>query len=160
MGNLHPSVPFLLKRPSIHITPRRPTFSISFPVALDSESSLNREKLRALGHLPPREHAGYDRPHQNPTTEYPNRTAFRTTDSSKDEGTEAAYSAFLKAYPEYRLTWVLDTLRATDYSRLAKRGETYADYMGASLFPESLLRKNYEFLSQNIMGNTHSVSNR
>jgi molybdenum cofactor sulfurtransferase len=85
---------------------------------------------------------------------------FKASDSPRDETSNAAYDAFLKAYPEYKLTWILDALRVTDFSRLAKTGETYLDYMGASLFPESLVRKNCEFLSQNIMGNTHSVSNR
>ena len=34
------------------------------------------------------------------------------------------------------------------------------DYMGGSLYPESLIRVHADFLSENILGNTHSVSNR
>jgi hypothetical protein len=60
---------------------------------------------------------------------------------------------------EYRLTWILDTLRRTDFARLERRNETYVDYMGGSLYPESLIRVHTEFLSQHILGNTHSVSN-
>ena len=62
--------------------------------------------------------------------------------------------------PEYRLTWILDTLRRTDYARLERAGETYVDYMGGALYPESLVRVHTNFLNHNILGNTHSVSNR
>ncbi|KAG6888503.1 hypothetical protein C0995_007841 [Termitomyces sp. Mi166 len=88
----------------------------------------------------------------------------------------AAYNAFLRDFPgtvlglrvhanslmgalEYRLTWILDTLRRTDYTRLEHTGETYVDYMGGALFPESLIKVHTDFLSRNVMGNTHSVSN-
>jgi hypothetical protein len=62
--------------------------------------------------------------------------------------------------PEYRLTWILDTLRRTDYARLERADETYVDYMGGALYPESLVRVHTNFLNHNILGNTHSVSNR
>jgi hypothetical protein len=71
-----------------------------------------------------------------------------------------AYGSFLKTYPEYQLTWILDTLRRSDFSRLALSGETYVDYMGGSLHPESLVQCHAAFLSKTVMGNTHSVSNR
>ncbi len=58
------------------------------------------------------------------------------------------------------MTWILDTLRRTDYSRLEKTGETYVDYMGGAIYPESLIRVHTEFLNSNVLGNTHSVSNR
>jgi hypothetical protein len=61
---------------------------------------------------------------------------------------------------EYRLTWILDTLRRTDYTRLERSGEAYVDYMGGALYPESLIRAHADFLNRSIMGNTHSVSNR
>ena len=67
-------------------------------------------------------------------------------------------------FKEYRLTWILDTLRRTDYTRLSRtssRGtETYVDYMGGTLYPESLVKLHAEFLSSVVLGNTHSVSNR
>ena len=89
----------------------------------------------------------------------------------------AEYNAFLRDYPgkslvlralannlmgasEYRSTWILDTLRRTDYTRLEHTGETYVDYMGGALFPESLIKVHTDFLGRNVMGNTHSVSNR
>jgi molybdenum cofactor sulfurtransferase len=77
-----------------------------------------------------------------------------------DDETKLAYASFLKAFPEYQLTWILDTLRRSDFFRLDRTGETYADYMGGSLYPESLLRVHTDFLSRSVLGNTHSVSNR
>lgn len=61
---------------------------------------------------------------------------------------------------EYRLTWIVDSLRRTDFSRLERTGETYVDYMGGTLYPESLVRLHAEFLNSVVLGNTHSVSNR
>lgn len=81
------------------------------------------------------------------------------TDLAQDEST-AAYNYFLRAFPEYQLTWILDTLRRTDYSRLERNAETYVDYMGGALYPESLIRVHTSFLNRHILGNTHSVSNR
>jgi hypothetical protein len=99
-----------------------------------------------------------------------------------DSVAEAAFEAFLKHFPrkfhisvhltsagsviEYRLTWILDTLRRTDYTRLSRTSskrretETYVDYMGGSLYPESLIRVHTEFLASNVLGNTHSISAR
>ena len=79
---------------------------------------------------------------------------------SPHDGATFAYQVFLKAFPEYQLTWILDTLRRTDFSRLDETGETYVDYMGGSIYPESLLRSHIAFLNANVLGNTHSVSNR
>jgi molybdenum cofactor sulfurtransferase len=77
-----------------------------------------------------------------------------------DNDTAVAYKAFLKAFPEYQLTSTLDDLRASDFSRLDQTGETYVDYMGGGMHPESLIRRYSLFLNNNILGNTHSVSNR
>ncbi|KAF5365976.1 hypothetical protein D9758_006673 [Tetrapyrgos nigripes] len=70
-----------------------------------------------------------------------------------------AYNRFLQGFPQYRLTWILDSLRRSDYGRLERAKETYVDYMGGSLYPESLVRVHTDFLYESIMGNTHSVSN-
>ncbi|KAF7983019.1 hypothetical protein HWV62_24656 [Athelia sp. TMB] len=70
-----------------------------------------------------------------------------------------AYKAFLNAFPEYALTGILDTLRRSDFSRLDRIGETYVDYMGGSVYPESLVRDHTEFLNNSVLGNTHSVNN-
>ncbi|KAF7294068.1 Cysteine desulfurase [Mycena kentingensis (nom. inval.)] len=71
----------------------------------------------------------------------------------------SAYQHFLSTFPEYRLTWILDTLRRTDYARLESTGETYVDYMGGAIYPDSLVRVHTDFLTRNVLGNTHSVSN-
>lgn len=73
---------------------------------------------------------------------------------------EIALADFLATYPEYLSTWMLDSLRRSDYTRLSHTGETYVDYMGGSLYPESLVRIHSAILTQNVMGNTHSISNR
>ena len=52
---------------------------------------------------------------------------------------------------------VIDKLRETDYKRLAD--EVYVDYMGGSLYPESLIRVHTAFLQRHVLGNTHSVNN-
>ncbi|KAF7362495.1 Molybdenum cofactor sulfurase [Mycena venus] len=70
-----------------------------------------------------------------------------------------AYQEFLNRFPEYRLTWILDALRRSDYGRLETTGETYVDYMGGAVYPESLVRVHTEFLNRSVLGNTHSVSN-
>ena len=71
-----------------------------------------------------------------------------------------AYRSFLRAYPEYKLTWPIDTLRKREYRRLKRSGEVYVDYMGAALYPENLVHSNSTFLCQTILGNTHSFSAR
>ncbi|EIN06432.1 PLP-dependent transferase [Punctularia strigosozonata HHB-11173 SS5] len=71
----------------------------------------------------------------------------------------AAYDAFLKEFPEFRLTWTLDALRQAEFSRLDRTGEVYVDYMGGSLYPESLVRAQASFLHNHVLGNTHSVNN-
>ncbi|KAJ7619824.1 pyridoxal phosphate-dependent transferase [Mycena polygramma] len=71
----------------------------------------------------------------------------------------AAYKQFLRDFPGYKLTWILDTLRRTDYSRLVDAGETYLDYIGGALYPESLIRVHTDFLNRSVLGNAHSKSN-
>ena len=90
-----------------------------------------------------------------PILAVPPRPALTYVDVGDD-----AYSDFLKQYPEYQLTWILDALRRSDFTRLDHHGETYVDYMGGSLYPESLIRLHSTFLHQQILGNTHSISNR
>lgn len=72
---------------------------------------------------------------------------------------QQAYAVFLADFPEYRLTWTLDSLRRTDYERVDRSGETYVDYMGGCLYPASLVRFHGNFLNNHVFGNTHSVSN-
>ncbi|TEB27440.1 PLP-dependent transferase [Coprinellus micaceus] len=69
------------------------------------------------------------------------------------------YKEFLHQYPEYRLTHPVDALRNSDFSRLERSGETYVDYMGGALYPESLITKHADFLKDAVLGNTHSINN-
>jgi hypothetical protein len=41
----------------------------------------------------------------------------------------AAYDAFLKDYPEFRLTWTIDALRQSEYARLDRTGEVYGAFV-------------------------------
>ncbi|KAJ7198466.1 methyltransferase type 11 [Mycena pura] len=112
-----------------------------------NEKSPDKEREREHDELPPKEI------HQPLAATYANAQD-RITDAAN-----AAYQEFLSAFPEYRLTWILDTLRRHDYSRLETTGETYVDYMGGAIYPASLVRVHAEFLSRSVLGNTHSVSN-
>ncbi|KAK7436535.1 hypothetical protein VKT23_000383 [Stygiomarasmius scandens] len=90
---------------------------------------------------------------------HPNNSVYAPTHDNLTPDASEAYRSFLQQFPQYRLTWILDTLRRSDYGRLERAKETYVDYMGGSLYPESLVRVHTNFLYQSVMGNTHSVSN-
>lgn len=87
--------------------------------------------------------------------------ALSVPDQIPEKGEAAAYSAFLRAYPEYHLTWTLDALRKSEFSRVdtPHARETYVDYMGGALYPASLVNVHAEFLKGCVLGNTHSASN-
>ena len=82
-----------------------------------------------------------------------------TSSLLEDDKANEAFRGFIKEYPEYHLTWTLDALRRSDFTRLDRSGEAYVDYMGGSLYPDSLIRVHTAFLHRNILGNTHSVNN-
>lgn len=69
---------------------------------------------------------------------------------------EEAFETFRRAYPAYDSTWMLDQLRASEYSRLDRQGHVYLDYTGGSLYAESQLRAHMALLSEGIYGNPHS----
>ena len=97
-------------------------------------------------------------PHEKLSFEHP-PPLYGSTPDLTEEDANVAYKAFIKDYPEYHLTWILDALRRTDFARLDRSGETYVDYMGGSLYPESLIRVHTSFLQRHVLGNTHSVNN-
>jgi molybdenum cofactor sulfurtransferase len=72
---------------------------------------------------------------------------------------DSAYVRFLHEYPQYALSWHVDALRRSEYSRLGPN-ETYVDYMGGALYPASLISVHAEFLQTAVLGNTHSESPR
>ncbi len=69
---------------------------------------------------------------------------------------DSAFSAFLRAFPKYANTSLLDDLRSTEYSRLDRQGHVYLDYTGAGLHAESHLRKHVEMIQEGVFGNPHS----
>ncbi len=69
---------------------------------------------------------------------------------------DVASLAFLKAYPSFTTTRVLDDLRQREYARLDEQGHVYLDYTGGGLYAESQLREHMALLSQGVFGNPHS----
>src|SRR5262245_33548238 len=68
----------------------------------------------------------------------------------------SAETAFVKSHPSYANTNVIDTLRASQYSRLDSNAHTYLDYTGASLYAQSQVVAHTDLLARTIAGNPHS----
>jgi selenocysteine lyase/cysteine desulfurase len=68
------------------------------------------------------------------------------------------YAAFLEIHPEYRSTFRIDELRATEYRRLDEQGHVYLDYTGASLHAESQIGDHLTLVNAQVLGNPHSGS--
>ena len=66
------------------------------------------------------------------------------------------YAAFLDECPDYAATLPLDTIRATEFSRLDRLGHVYLDYTGGGLYAESQIRDQMSFLLGTVLGNPHS----
>jgi molybdenum cofactor sulfurtransferase len=66
------------------------------------------------------------------------------------------FVAFLKSYPTYPTTHIIDDLRATEYARLDAGGHIYLDYTGGGLYAESQLRRHNRLLAEHVFGNPHS----
>ena len=63
---------------------------------------------------------------------------------------------FEAAYPSYRRTDALDTLRQTEYARLDDTGQIYLDYTGGGLHAQTQLETHMQLLSNQVFGNPHS----
>lgn len=70
--------------------------------------------------------------------------------------TAPEFIAFLRAYPAYPTTHIIDDLRATEYARLDIGGHIYLDYTGGGLYAESQLRRHNRLLAEHVFGNPHS----
>ena len=66
------------------------------------------------------------------------------------------FVAFLRAYPEYPTTKIIDDIRAVEYARLDLGGHIYLDYTGGGLYAESQLRQHNRLLAEHVFGNPHS----
>ncbi len=69
-----------------------------------------------------------------------------------------AQQAFLKQFPVYRHTALLDQVRSEEFSRLEQAQQVYLDYTGASLYSEALTQNYTKKLNQWILANPHSHS--
>jgi len=68
------------------------------------------------------------------------------------------YVEFLKAYPAYPSTSMLDDLRSSEYARLDANGHVYLDYTGGGLYAESQVVRHHQMLIQHVYGNPHSTN--
>ena len=68
----------------------------------------------------------------------------------------AAHEDFVRRFPGYATTTVVDDLRATDYARLDRLGQTYLDYTGGGLYAASQIGRHHELLAARVLGNPHS----
>ena len=66
------------------------------------------------------------------------------------------FVSFLRSYPEYPTTRIIDELRASEYARLDLGSHIYLDYTGGGLYAESQLRRHNKMLSEHVFGNPHS----
>jgi len=66
------------------------------------------------------------------------------------------FVAFLRAYPTYPSTKIIDDIRSVEYARLDLGGHIYLDYTGGGLYAESQLRQHNRLLAEHVFGNPHS----
>lgn len=66
------------------------------------------------------------------------------------------FVSFLRAYPAYPTTKLIDDLRASEYARLDIGSHIYLDYTGGGLYADSQLRRHNKMLSEHVFGNPHS----
>jgi len=70
--------------------------------------------------------------------------------------TNPDFANFLRAYPSYPTTHIIDDLRAAEYARLDVGEHVYLDYTGGGLYAETQVRSHHKLLSENVFGNPHS----
>jgi selenocysteine lyase/cysteine desulfurase len=68
------------------------------------------------------------------------------------------FVSFLRTYPNYPTTHIIDDLRATEYARLDAGGHIYLDYTGGGLYADSQLRRHTRLLTEHVFGNPHSTN--
>ena len=68
------------------------------------------------------------------------------------------YDQFLQRHPAYATTLALDALRASEYGRIDAQNQIYLDYTGGGLHAASQVRDHAQMLSEQVLGNPHSVN--
>ncbi len=68
------------------------------------------------------------------------------------------FDEFLREHPAYGTTSALDALRDAQYRRLDAQDQVYLDYTGGGLHAASQVREHAVMLSEQVLGNPHSVS--
>ncbi|MCH7800800.1 MAG: aminotransferase class V-fold PLP-dependent enzyme [Chloroflexi bacterium] len=71
---------------------------------------------------------------------------------------ESALADFLRTYPDYSSTHLVDDLRKREYSRLDEQGHIYLDYTGGGLYADSQIRQHADMLKDGVFGNPHSTN--
>ena len=66
------------------------------------------------------------------------------------------FVAFLRGYPTYPTTHLIDDLRAVEYARLDLGGHIYLDYTGGGLYADAQIRRHHRLLTEHVFGNPHS----
>ena len=85
-------------------------------------------------------------------------TTLRRGDSRRLAVGRRSEADFLGRFPEYAETAFLDDVRAREFRRLDDTQEIYLDYVGAHLYPHSLVQSHAEELCGAVYGNPHSSS--
>ena len=66
------------------------------------------------------------------------------------------FGTFIRQFPQYKDTLLLDELRGTDYSRLDASKQIYLDFTGGSLYADRQINAYTELLKKHVYGNPHS----
>ncbi len=82
-------------------------------------------------------------------------TVARTMHYAPD-GLASARADLQCRYPSFAGTTSIDALRASEYSRLDRLGQTYLDHTGGGLYAASQIRRHQELLAGAVLGNPHS----
>ena len=69
-----------------------------------------------------------------------------------------AYDRFLLHHPAYATTHAVDVMRASEYGRLDAHDQVYLDFTGGGLHAASQVQEHALMLSEQVLGNPHSVN--
>ena len=69
---------------------------------------------------------------------------------------DTEFVEFVRQYPSYPTTHIIDDLRTVEYARMDLGGHIYLDYTGGGLYADSQLRRHHRLLTEHVFGNPHS----